>query len=54
MLFNELHFSFDYRTRENLDYIYQRIILLMDEGNKNDAQSVASEFEETINEHWCV
>ena len=54
MVFRELHFSFDYNTRENLDYVYQRIILLLEDGNKYGAQSFAEEFDEPIDERWCV
>ena len=48
----KLRFSFDFRSRENLDYLYQRINLLDDEAREEDAQSLADEFYEVIDELW--
>ena len=47
-----LRFSFDFRSRENLDYLYQRINLLDDEAREEDAQSLTDEFYEVIDELW--
>ncbi len=52
MVSRDIHFSLEYNTKENLDYVYQRIIHLMDEGHSSAAHSVASEFEERIDERW--
>ena len=52
MVSRDIHFSLEYNTKENLDYVYQRIIQLMDEGHSSAAHSVASEFEERIDERW--
>ena len=50
--YQRLRFSFDFRSRENLDYLYQRINLLDDEAREEDAQSLADEFYEVIDELW--
>jgi hypothetical protein len=48
----KLRFSFDFHSKENLDFLYQRINLLVDEGREGDAQSLSDEFYEIIDELW--
>ena len=48
----KLRYSFDFHSKENLDYLYQRINLLDEEARKGDAQSLADEFHEVIDELW--
>ena len=48
----KLRYSFDFHSKENLDYLYQRINLLDEEARKGDAQSLVDEFHEVIDELW--
>ena len=50
--YQKLRYSFDFHSKENLDYLYQRINLLDEEARKGDAQSLADEFHEVIDELW--
>ena len=42
--------SFNYNTRENLNYIYERISLLESENRDHDACTVCEEFAEVLDE----
>ena len=42
--------SFKYNTRENLNYIYERVSLLESENRDHDAYSECEEFAEGLNE----
>jgi len=43
-------YSFNYNTRENLNYIYERISLLESENRDHDACSMCEEFAEGLDE----
>ena len=52
MIYHNLHYSFNYQTKRNLDYIYRRINLLNDEDREDDADSVSEEFLDAVDEDW--
>ena len=54
MFYQNLHYSFNYQTKRNLDYVYRRINLLNDEDREADAYSASEEFFDAVDEDWVT
>ena len=50
--YQKLRFSFDIYSKEILDYLYQRINFLDEDGRDGDAQSLSDEFHEIVDKAW--